>query len=158
MVWYSHIFKNFSWFVVIHTVKGFSIVNEARVDFFLKFSCLKFFCDPTDVNFISGSSPFLNSACTSGSSWFTYYWSLAWRILSMTLLACEMSAIVWQFEHSLALFLIKKQIKRCLISFLLKVLLNKIAIRCDFTSTRLARLTGQSVSLDIIQGNGNTFW
>ena len=48
--------------------------------------------------------PFLNPACTSGSSWFTYYWSLTWRILNITLLACEMKAIVWQFEHSLALF------------------------------------------------------
>ena len=47
--------------------------------------------------------PFLNPACTSGSSWFTYCWSLAWRILSVTLLACEMSAVVQQFEHSLAL-------------------------------------------------------
>ena len=47
--------------------------------------------------------PFLKPALTSGSSWFTYCWSLAWRILSITLLACEMSAIVLQFEHSLAL-------------------------------------------------------
>ena len=47
--------------------------------------------------------PFLNPVCTSGSSWFMYYWSLAWKILSITLLACEMSAVVWQFEHSLAL-------------------------------------------------------
>ena len=47
--------------------------------------------------------PFLNPAWTSESSWFTYCWSLAWRILSITLLACEMSAIVQQFEHSLAL-------------------------------------------------------
>ena len=47
--------------------------------------------------------PFLKSALTSGSSWFTYCWSLAWRILSITLLACEMSAIVWEFEHSLPL-------------------------------------------------------
>ena len=46
---------------------------------------------------------FLNPACTSGSSWFTYCWRLAWRILSINLLACEMSAIVWYFEHSLAL-------------------------------------------------------
>ena len=49
------------------------------------------------------SLPFLNPAWTSGSSQFTYCWSLAWRILSITLLACEMSATVWQFEHSLAL-------------------------------------------------------
>ena len=47
--------------------------------------------------------PFLKPAWTSGSSRFTYCWSLAWRILSITLLACEMSAIVQQFEHSLAL-------------------------------------------------------
>ena len=47
--------------------------------------------------------PFLKPAWSSGSSQFTYCWSLAWRILSITLLACEMSAIVWQFEHSLAL-------------------------------------------------------
>ena len=46
---------------------------------------------------------FLNPAWISGNSWFMYYWSLAWRILSITLLACEMSAIVQQFEHSLAL-------------------------------------------------------
>ena len=47
--------------------------------------------------------PFLNPAWTSVSSWFMYCWSLAWRILSITLLACEMSAVVWWFEHSLAL-------------------------------------------------------
>ena len=47
--------------------------------------------------------PFLNPAWTSGSSQFTYCWSLAWRILSITLLACEMSEIVRSFEHSLAL-------------------------------------------------------
>ena len=47
--------------------------------------------------------PFLNPASTSESSWFTYYWSLAWRILSITLLVCETSAIVHYFEHSLVL-------------------------------------------------------
>ena len=47
--------------------------------------------------------PFLKPAWTAGSSLFTYCWSLAWRILSITLIACEMSAIVWYFEHSLAL-------------------------------------------------------
>ena len=47
--------------------------------------------------------PFLKPAWTSGSSQFMYCWSLAWRILSITLLACEMSAIVRKFEHSLAL-------------------------------------------------------
>ena len=47
--------------------------------------------------------PFLNPVWTSGISQFMYCWSLTWRILSITLLACEMSTIVWQFEHSLAL-------------------------------------------------------
>ena len=47
--------------------------------------------------------PFINPAWTSGSSRFTYCWNLAWRFLSITLLACEMNAIVWSFEHSLAL-------------------------------------------------------
>ena len=57
MVWYSHLFKNFSQFVVIHTVKGFSVVSEAEVDIFLEFSC--FFSSPVDVgNLISGSSAF----------------------------------------------------------------------------------------------------
>ena len=49
------------------------------------------------------SLTFLNLAGMSGSSWFTYCWNLAWRILSITLLACEISSIVWLFEHSLAL-------------------------------------------------------
>ena len=61
MVWYSHLSKNFPQFVVIHTVKVFSIVNEAEVDIFLEFSC--FFYDPTDVgNLISGSSAFSKSS------------------------------------------------------------------------------------------------
>ena len=47
--------------------------------------------------------PFPKPAWTSGISWFTYYWSLAWRILNITLLVCKISAIVWWFEHSLAL-------------------------------------------------------
>ena len=61
MVWHSHLFKNFPEFVVIHTVKGFSIVNEAEVDVFLEFSC--FFYDPKDVgNLISSSSAFSKSS------------------------------------------------------------------------------------------------
>ena len=56
-VWYSHLFKNFPQFVVIYTVKVFSIVNEAEVDVFLEFSC--FFDGPADVgNLIFGSSAF----------------------------------------------------------------------------------------------------
>ena len=57
MVWYFYLLKNFSPFVVIHTVKGFGIVNTAEVDVSLELSC--FFDDPTDVgNLISGSSAF----------------------------------------------------------------------------------------------------
>ena len=57
MVWYSHLLKNFAQFVVIHTVKGFGIVNKAEIDVFLELSC--FFHDPADVgNLISGSSAF----------------------------------------------------------------------------------------------------
>ena len=61
MVWYSHLFKNFPQFVVIHTVKGFSVVNEAKEDVFLELSC--FFDDPMDVgDLISGSSSFSKSS------------------------------------------------------------------------------------------------
>ena len=57
MVWYSHLFQNFPQFIVIHTVKGFGIVNKAGIDVFLELCC--FFDDPVDVgNLISGSSAF----------------------------------------------------------------------------------------------------
>ena len=61
VVWYSNLFKNFPQFVVIHTVKGFSVVNETEVDVFLELSC--FFYDPTDVgNLISDSFAFSKSS------------------------------------------------------------------------------------------------
>ena len=61
MVWYSHLFQNFPQFIVIHTVKGFGVVNEAEVDVFLELFC--FLNDPTDVgNLISGSSAFSESS------------------------------------------------------------------------------------------------
>ena len=57
MVWYAHLFQDFAQFIVIHTVKGFGIVNKGEVDVFLELSC--FFDDPTDVgNLISISSAF----------------------------------------------------------------------------------------------------
>ena len=60
MVWYSRVSQNFPQFVVIHTVKGFGIVNKTEVDVFLEVSC--FFDDPADVgNLISGSSAFSKS-------------------------------------------------------------------------------------------------
>ena len=61
MVWYSHLLKNSPQFVLIHTVKGFGIVNKAEVDVSLELSC--FFDDPADVgNLISGSSAFSKSS------------------------------------------------------------------------------------------------
>ena len=57
MVWHSHLSQNFPQFIVIHTVKGFGIVNKAEIDVFLELAC--FFDDPVDVgNLISGSSTF----------------------------------------------------------------------------------------------------
>ena len=57
VIWYSHLFQDFPQFIVIHTVKGFGIVNKAEIDVFLELSC--FFDDPADIgNLISGSSAF----------------------------------------------------------------------------------------------------
>ena len=57
VVWYSHLFQNFPQFIVIHTVKGFGIINKAEIDIFLELSC--FLDDPKEVaNLISGSSVF----------------------------------------------------------------------------------------------------
>ena len=72
MVWYSHLFQNFPQIVVIHTVKGFSLVSEAEVDVFLEFS--SFFYDPMDVgNFVSGSSAFSKSSF--------YIWNFSVHVL-----------------------------------------------------------------------------
>ena len=71
MVWYSHLLRNFPQFVVIYTVKGFSVVSEAVVDVFLEFS--SFFDDPADIgNLISGSFAFSKTNLGSGSSQFMY--------------------------------------------------------------------------------------
>ena len=93
MVWYSHLLKNLPHFVVIHTVKGFGVVNKAEIDVFLALSC--FFDDPVDVgNLISGSSAFSKfSLCV---------WKFSVHVLLKPslkgfehyLLACEMSTIV----------------------------------------------------------------
>ena len=92
MVWYSHLFKNFPQFVVIHTVKGFGAVNKAEVDVFLKLSC--FFDDPTDIaNLISGFFAFSKSSLNMWK--FSVHVLLKPRLedFSITLLACEMSVI-----------------------------------------------------------------
>ena len=92
--WYSHKFKNFPQFVVIHTVKGFSIVSEAEVDVFLEFSC--FFYDPMDIgNLISGSPAFSKSSLNIWN--FSVHMLLKPSLENFEhyLLACEVSAIVW---------------------------------------------------------------
>ena len=84
MVWYSHLFQNFPQFIVIHTVKGFGIVNKTEVDVFLELSC--FFDDPTDVGYlISGSSAF--------SKLSLYVWKFSVHMLLKTSLE--------DFEHNL---------------------------------------------------------
>ena len=95
MAWYSHLFQNFPQFIVIHTVKGFGIVNNAEIDVFLELFC--FFHDPADVgNLISGSSAFYKSRL---NIWKFMVHVLAWRLLSITLLACGMSAITgWDID------------------------------------------------------------
>ena len=85
VVWYSHLFKNFPRFVVIHTVKGFSIVSEAEVDVFLEFSC--FFYDSADVgNLIFGSSAFSKTSL------------YIWKFLVHVVLKLSLK----DFEHNLA--------------------------------------------------------
>ena len=76
VVWYSHLLKNVPQFIVVHTVKGFGIVNKAEKDVFLELSC--FFHDPADVgNLISGSPAFSETSLTIWKFRFTYCWSLA---------------------------------------------------------------------------------
>ena len=94
MVWYSHLFRNFLQFIVIHTVKGFGIVTNAQIDVLLELSC--FFDDPADVsNLISGFSAFSKSSLN--------IWNITVHVLLKPglenfdhyLIVCEMSAIVW---------------------------------------------------------------
>ena len=99
MVWYSHLLRNFPQIIVIHTVKGFSVVNKAKVDVFLELSC--FFYDPTDAgNLISGSSAFSKSSSNiwkfmvqellnPGLENFEHYFTSMWA-------ECN-RAVVWTF-------------------------------------------------------------
>ena len=87
MVWHSHFFKDFPQFVVIHTFKGFSIVNEAEVDVFLEFPC--FLYDSTNVgNLVFGSSAFSKSSLN------------IWNFLVHILLNLSLKK---DFEHYLAI-------------------------------------------------------
>ena len=78
---------------MIHTIHGFGIANKAEVDVFLELSC--FLNDPTDIgNLISGSFAFSKFSLNIWKFMVLICWSLAWKTLSIILLACEMSAIV----------------------------------------------------------------
>ena len=93
MVWYFHLFKNFPQFIVIHTIKGFGIVNKAEIDVILELSC--FFDDPADVgNLISGSSAFSKTSLNIRKFKVHILLKPGLENLSITLLACEMSAVV----------------------------------------------------------------
>ena len=99
VVWYSHLLKNFPQFIMIHTVKGFGVVNKAEIDVFLELSC--FFDDPVDIgNLISGSSAFSKTSLNIWIFTVHVYWSLAWRIFSITLIVmwdeCN-CVVVWAF-------------------------------------------------------------
>ena len=91
VVWYSHLLKNFPQFTVIHTVKGFSVISEAEVDVFWKSLAFSMIQRMLAIWSLA-PLPFLNPVWPSGSSQFTYCWSLAWRILSITLLVCAAAA------------------------------------------------------------------
>ena len=94
VILYSHLFQNFPQFIVIHTVKGFGIVNKAEIDGLQELSC--FFNDPADVgNLISGSFAFSKISLNIWKFMVHILLKPGWRILSITLLACEMSATVW---------------------------------------------------------------
>ena len=93
LVWYSHLFKNFQQLVVIHRIKGFSIINEAEADVFLgslAFSMIQWILAIWSLVPL----PFLNTAWISGSSWLMYCWSLAWRILRKYIKNCYFELIV----------------------------------------------------------------
>ena len=93
MVWYSLLFKNFPQFVVIHTVKGFGIVNKAEIDVFLELSSI--FHDPADVgNLISGSSVFSKTSLNIRKFMVHILLKPGLENFEITLLVCEMSAIV----------------------------------------------------------------
>ena len=93
VVWYSQLFQNFPQFVVIHTVKGFGIINKAEVHVFLELSCL--FHGPADVgNLISGSYAFSKTTFNIWKFMVPVLLKQDLENMDITLQACEMSAIV----------------------------------------------------------------
>ena len=103
MVWYSHLSKNFPQFVLIQTVKSFSIVNEIVIDFFfLKFPC--FLYNPANVGNLTSSFPSFTKPKLGIWKFLVYIMlKLGMQDLSMTILAWEMSATVRRLAHSLVL-------------------------------------------------------
>ena len=94
VVWYSCLSQNLPQFIVIQTVKGFDIVNQAETDVFLELSC--FFNDPADVgNLISGSSAFSKTSLNIKAFMVHILLKPGLENFGITLLACEMSAVVW---------------------------------------------------------------
>ena len=93
MVWYSHLFQNFPLFIVIHTVKGFGIINKAEIDVFLELSC--FFDDAADVgNLISGPSAFSKTSLNIRKFTVQVLLKPGLENFKHYFIACEMSVIV----------------------------------------------------------------
>ena len=116
MIWYSHFFQNFPQFIVIHTVKGFGIVNKAEIDVFLELSCC--FHDPADIgNLISGSSAFFKTSLNirkftvhillkPGLENFEHYFRTTqnsirgrnWGVETGVLVGMDLSSVGWRTE------------------------------------------------------------
>ena len=115
VIWYSHFFKNFPQFVVIHTVQGFSVVNETEVDVFMELSCS--FYDPVDAgDLISGSSAFTKSSLNIWKFYihvqlkpslknFEYYSASMWNECSCVVLWTFFGiAFLWDYWNLLMLY------------------------------------------------------
>ena len=111
MAWYSHLFQNFPQFIVVHTIKGFGIVNKAEVNVLLELSC--FFDDPVDVgNLISGSSAFSKTSLNIWKftvhvllKWLGEFWALPyscgrWVQLCSILWGCLSLGLQWRLTFS----------------------------------------------------------
>ena len=121
MVWYSHLFQNFSQFIVMYTVKGFGIINKAEIDVFLELSC--FFHDPADVgNLISGSSAFSKTSLNISKftvhvllkPWLGEFWALLywWQYTALMYSFSYLEPVCCSMSSSNCCFLTCIQISR----------------------------------------------